>query len=461
MPTIIQKKIPEVLRHIIRQMLVEKLIVEADDESQSLPTSTFKAGEEFDALEKAAKERYEAAQAELKAWDENEKRRVNFPAAVDALRASKKISKDNARKELMSNPATRYDVKLAQTKRPTLEKQLAKAETEYAEYNPELRGYVRARSGGAKTAADKVMPPNGKAVRLSIDSVKPLRWYAWPPIGSSKLIYHDANDKNVGPGEQWLAWLFGGQVQGGGVPFDVVTPDGRIWEVKELKKSSDTIRPGTEGRKAFKRAKKRLEGIVQQLRNFSILARRSGFLQPGELDETDKRIVDYVNVFVEDDYEMIVGKGEISRDRFIALRGVLKALQQFRQKHGNQTSMEDQPDTRVALNDKEVKVDKPTFIDVAKKVEKSTGTKNILADFEKIDLLLSTLKDPAFENPAEFFNEWFLSVDVNEVFSETDGVIVVNPRGFMMIPKSMLKKALRFDKVTQMQPRFALTLPHN
>jgi hypothetical protein len=45
--------------------LIKRLIVESD----------FKVGSEYDAQEVAAKERYEAAQADLVAWDDNQKKK--------------------------------------------------------------------------------------------------------------------------------------------------------------------------------------------------------------------------------------------------------------------------------------------------------------------------------------------------------------------------------------------------
>lgn len=445
------------LQSLIKDIIIEHLIKE---ESKKINHDTFKAGAAFDAMEQAAKEKYEAAQAALNAWDVNDKMKQNFLAKAKEVG----VSVDTARKRFGKDPKYAYDPKLAQKKRQTLEDELKKAEEEYAEYAPSLRGYVRTRTvGGAKTLADKEMPPTDKQIYMSIDNVKPLTWYVWPKeVAKSGKSFGSAKTKTgeeisgTGPGEEWLSFIFGGQMQGGGVSFDIVTPDARAWEVKALESASETIRPGTEGLKAFDGPKKRLESIMRQLKNFTILSRKADFLNPEDLSDEDKRIIDFVTTFIEDDYEMIVGKGEISRDRFIAFRGVLKALGQFKRAHAPKN---EESDTRVALNDKEVKVDKPTYIDVAKRVEKATGKQDLLSEFEKFDLLTTTMKDVAFDNPTEFFDEWFQSVDVNKVFEQVDGVFIVNPRGFLMVPRSMFKKAFRFDKVTQGKPRFALALP--
>lgn len=452
------------LRFIVSKLLVEET---GGDIGQ------YQAGEFLDAREKAAKEAYESAQANLAAWDDNEKKRLALIAAIEEKAASSKIStktaSDKYKKILTTQPELAYDPKLGQKKRKTFEDELSKAEDLYANYNPQIRGYKADKKGGAKTTAAAVLPDKKTKAFLQINDVKPLEWYTWPDkiIKKAGISYGSKNAKismedagpeaasGTGPGEEWLGYIFGGKVQGGGVSFDVVTPDGRCWEVKQLLSSSETIRPGTEGLKAYTGPRKRLENIMRQLKNFSTTARRPTY--DSVFTEEDKKKVNFVSVFVEDDYEMIVDKGEFSDDRRVRLRGVLKMISEFKKNYaasrdGDVVSV----DTRVSLNDKEVKVDKPTFIDIAKKVEKATGNKEVLKDFEVIELLLTTLKDPAFDNPTEFFNEWYNAIDLSKVFSQVDGIFIVNPRGYMMIPTSMLKKALKFNKVTQGRPRFSL-----
>ena len=266
----------------------------------------------------------------------------------------------------------------------------------------------------------------------------------------------------MGPGEEWLAFILGAEVQGASVPFDIVTPDGKTWEIKALEQTSATIRPCAEGRKAFANPRKRLNQIVMQLKNFSVIARRPGFFEPKELDQNDKTVINLVSTFIQDEFEMIVEKGEISKERFIKFRGVLNAVSKLRSEHGqkDESSKDLKIDTRISLNDKEVTVDKPTFIDIAKRVEKATGDKTIMSGFEKFEILLSTLKDPAFDNVTQFINEWFDSIDVGYVFQHVDGLFVVNTRGFVMIPSSMMKKLIKFEKVSQGIPRFSLAMDH-
>lgn len=439
------------LKNVIRRRVVENMIREADE-------SQYRAGEEIEALEIAAKEEFEAATAKLNAWQAARDEIAKWKAAPGSKTAK--------------GPSPKYPEGTGGTSESNLLKRLEKAKAEYEKFRPELTGYAAtSRKGGAKSLAAMQKPEAGKRVIMPIENVKALVWYEWPKeVNSSGFKYGSRSAKvedettgegagaGTGPGEEWLAFIFGGQVQGGGVSYDVVTPDSRAWEVKQILSSSETIRPGTEGLKAFAKPSQRMNSIMRQIKNFGIVGSKP--MYDDVLDATDRNVVNFTRAFVDDEYEMIVSKGEFSNERKIRLAGVLKALKNFKENHskrGDEGTPE--PDTRVALNDKETSVDKPTFVDIAKKVEKATGDKDIISDFESIDLLLSTLKDPAFDNPVEFFNEWYNSVDIRQVFSQVDGVFIVNPKGFLMVPKNAFRKAFRFDKVTQGKPRFSINFP--
>lgn len=447
------------LRKIIREILQEqKLLAE-----EGVP-SPFRTGDDYNAQERAAKESYEAAIANLAAWDDNEAKKQALVAAAKKM----SVTVDTAKKRLKDNSAYKFDTVLAQKKRKTLEDEVDKAKKAYSAYEPHPDYDISlSKTSASKSTQDKELPPPGKKVYLSIDEIKQLTWYPWPKeVNKSGKSFGSSSTKTgeevtgTGPGEEWLAFILGGQMQGAGVSYDVVTPDGRTWEVKALYSPTELVRPGTEGIKALDKSRKRIEKILLQMKNFSIIARRPGFFEKSDLSEVDQKIIAFVHTFVEDNFEMIVSKGEISRERFIALRGVLKAIGKFKLYHGQKPNDDAvEVDTVVSLNDKRIKVDKPTFIDVAKRVERSTGDKTIMSQFQKFDILLSVLKDVAFDNPTEFFNDWFNSIDVNNVFSQVDGLFVVNTQGFIMVPSKDLKKTFRFQLISQGRPKFSFVLP--
>ncbi len=331
-------------------------------------------------------------------------------------------------------------------------------------------------SGGARTTADMETPQPGSNSFMDIDKVTPKKWYPWPadflkhvkenniPYGSSsEESENDSAEAGVGPAEAWLEALFGGKKQGGGVSYDLVTQGAsgyQVWEVKELKTKSETIRPGTHGLKVFARPYSDLKKVIAQMSNFYVVAKNMQLLDAENttLTPEQKRVIGFTREFVEVEKSMIVEKGEISDDRVRSIFAVLEELKALLNELSTKTSAQpgDPVRTDVALNDEEFSVDKETFIDIAKKVKKNTGKKPPVADLE---ILMSTLRHPAFVDPVKFLDEFFTSVDPQKVFEGTDGVFIVNKEKFMLIPIGDLPTAVSFTKVTQGKPRFKLVLP--
>lgn len=434
-----------------------KLLVREAIRQALLEDDAARAGEALEAEERAAKEAYEKAVADLARWDAEEAKRVALINRAQELGI--KLGDNKASKDLRKDPKYSYDAKVLQGKRETLVKKLEKAKDEYGAYDAAAVSYKRVASGGAKTPANMQMPDPKTKVYMPISEIKPLRWYSWSDprwakavkniaFGSSKEKSGD-EQAGTGPGEERLAKIFGGKVQGGGVSFDVVTPDERRWEVKALETASTLIRPGTEGRAAFEKPRKQLQRIMIQIRNFSIITKKLG---PDVADnQDDVAILKYISDFIDDEFEMFA-KGEISPERFKGLRAVLKALSFLKKKWMSGEKPSDE--LTVGLADKKIPVDQPTFIDVAKRVQKSSPGVDVLSNFEEKEVACAALKDPAFENPTGFFNDWFETVDINRVFEQVDGVFIVNSKGFNMVPKPLFQKAFKFSQVSQLVPRF-------
>lgn len=418
-----------------------------------------RSGEALEAEEREAKAAFERAKAALDRWDAENNKKIMLTNKANELGV--KLGDNKATKQLRSQPQFNYDVKLLQTKRETLVNALEKARNEYGAYEPSAVGYKLTSTGGSKTPADMQRPDPSTKVFMPIEQVKPLRWYAWNDPRWSKAIkgvaFGSSKEKSgeeqsgTGPGEERLARILGGKVQGGAVSFDVVTPDDRRWEVKALESSSTLIRPGTEGRAAFDRPKKQLDSIIKQINNFVIVAKKLGH-ETLALDDDDLRVMAYAESFVDTELSMFA-KGEVPPERFKTLRAVLKALSSLKARWLAEGAGKN-VNTTVGLADKKINVDKPTFIDVAKRVQKSKPDVDVLSSFEERELALATLKNAAFNDPKAFFNEWFESVDINRVFSQVDGVFIVSPTGFNMVPKPLFRKAFRFRTISQNMPRF-------
>jgi len=134
---IIRKKdtmeVRKLLQSYIKQYLVDHVAIDDELMLEAPSPGDYMAGEELEALEKSAKEKYEAAQAELAAWDVNDRKKQAFLAKAKEL--GMKPDSERARK-LKTNPDFAFDPKLSQKQRKTLEDNLEKAEDNYSAFNP-------------------------------------------------------------------------------------------------------------------------------------------------------------------------------------------------------------------------------------------------------------------------------------------------------------------------------------
>ena len=380
--------------------------------------------------ETAAKQKYEQAKEKLEYWEsENAKKTAFLKVLADA--GIKDASSKRAKEIQLKDPASySYDKSILMQKEATLKRDLEKLKKAY----------------------------------VDINEIKPLAWYRWadPRWGkvATKIKYGSVSEKSeeattgTGPGEDRLAAILGGQVQGGSVSYDVVLKDGSKWEVKALDKQSDLIRPGTEGLAAFDKPRKKLERLMAQLRNFSVVVRRFKLNDPTVGGE-DADVLNYILNFVDGEAGDMIAKGEISAGRFREFRTMMKELFELKRKWGFNPDEKVKPDTRVGLAGKEIEVDKGTYIDVAKTVEKSRPDVNVLKNFSEKELAIAAINSAAFDNYSEFLDDWFDSVKASKVFSHVDGVFIVNQLGFSKVPRSMFKQAFPFAKVSQGKPRFS------
>lgn len=436
-------------RMLLKEFIRDTLIILEDDG----------AGARLDAEELEAKTAYEKAKQELDQWRAESAKKVAF------LHRSKELGispEGDAARKLKSDQRFNYDAKVLQKKEGTLLKTLEKAKQEWGAYDPSVIDYARVSStSAAKTSGAAIPPEKGTKVYVAVSDIRPLQWYEWSDERWTKVVkgvaMGNTKDKSgdektgVGPGEERLAKIFGGRVQGGSVSFDIVTPDERRWEVKSLDNASDLIRPGTEGRIAFEKPAKRLEKIMGSMKNFVAVSKK---LDLGDVvTDEEKKVIDFVEGFVDDSFDMIVGKGEVAIDRFKALRAALNSVSKMK-KRWEALGAEPKMNTVIGLAGKEVQVDKPTYVDVVKRVKRAVPDADVFSGIEQHEFLLATLRDGAFDDPRVFFDEWFESVDINRIFSQVDGVFIVNNHGFSMVPKGLFKKAFRFKKVSQKMPKF-------
>lgn len=350
-----------------------------------------------------------------------------------------------------------------------------RARYDYQQYTYEPTSYRKTAAPPPKSPSKNQYDPTLFQPKNDTDNPLPwskgdayeLIWVNWP-IGIDKLAgssFGKASDSDstsgTGPGERWLGWIFGGEVKGGSVSFDIVI-DGMKCESKGLEKASDLIRPGTEGLRAYEPAREMLELSMRLMREFvkQYRAQQTDFdaelkTQPEDVKEMFYRIID----FIDDEYENIVSKGEIAREKFAYIRRAFQAVSDLKKKfQRGQSSVK--PDVKLS-NEPPVTVSRTTFINVVNTVERDIGggKLQVFSGEQKLGLALDVLKSDAFENPTEFFNNFAKSINLDTVFEEVDGVFIVNEKkGFCWIPKKDLKSVLRFNSISQAKPKFAFTM---
>lgn len=438
------------LRQLLSVLIKESLLLEKDIDIAS----------EFNSNEEKAKKKWEDAIATLAAWDENNKKYLNLINKADELN----VSIDTAKKRLKGNPEYALDPKMNLKKRSTLVDLLSDAQNEYAEFEPSVLNYSKKSKVKNKVVADPgVNSSDSEAGKNAMMPWEPgmfaMKWTSWPDnikevsgTGFGKQVDGERGEAmGTGPGEKWLAVCFGGRVMGGGVSYDVQMPNGDKCESKELESKTSLIRPGTEGLAGFDKARSHLENIMKQLREFinGVDLEKEKFQTL--MSNEENQIINYIRSFILEEYENIVGKGEISRERIHYIRAVLKATKVLKDSHKTKNDV----DPTVTLNKRTVKVKLPTYIDIAKKIEKDSPNEDILSDIETWDIILNTLKDEAFVNYSQFLNDFYNAVNPTEIFRQVDGMFIVNQtKGFYWIPKENLKEALRFEVVSQGKPKF-------
>lgn len=409
----------------------------------------------WDAAEQKARERYEAAVAELAAWDEASQA---FQADTDKWHEDVRRWAAGDRKTRGRKPerpkVSNYPILVRNKKREKLQAVVDKEREIYGHYDPAVIGYVRQRQVKPRLDHGAKPPDKDKPVHADFDACKPTHWYAWPrrELMNSGSPYK-SEVLGVGPGEDWFAWLFGGQVQGDQVSFDIVLPSGERWELKALENASSTFRTGTEGLEATAYARGRLGDIMRQLKKFVELVIE--FDLERKLPAEQASMVNFVLVFVEEEFKNIVEKGEIAQARLRDLRRTTVTAYRLKKMRARELADRvDDVDRIVSLNNDEFRVTVPTFIDIARRVQRDVQRMNptrkvgVLDEYDEIDVALTVLNDSVFENPRWFWTDYFKMIQVEDVFQQVEGLVIINPLGFMKIPKGLLREALELKGLT-------------
>lgn len=289
--------------------------------------------------------------------------------------------------------------------------------------------------------------PKGKGSKQRVVVMPPTGvWVKWTK--GNPRQYHDGA-RHTGPGEEMLAWELGGATQGLSVSYDIVDGEGRKWEVKEPD-SGNGIRPGIEGRKALVPIRRTLEEVCRQLsEGFDLI----DFEALKMFAEGAPIGVSEVASFIENDVPMIMA-GEISAGRILGSKtnpvGLLQVLEFVRFMIGDAVKA---PPRKMKLGKLTKTIDVGTYVHA----NRALGLSDDQIDASVQELFAGTFRHPAFRKPQAFIREvWQNGITASSVFHGVEGVIVVNPREFMIIPRSELDVHFRFQRISKGDPRFVL-----
>lgn len=273
---------------------------------------------------------------------------------------------------------------------------------------------------------------------MSVSDVSPLLWNNWPsfvvdtgiPFGSVEV--DEQAPVGVGPGELWLAYMFGGKNHGASSTHDITMEDGTKWEVKYLDTKTDDIRPGTCGLLEFEKSMTRLRHIMHEMQQFTSAA--------SLCDE-----VKFISGFIECNADYIK-KGEISLSRFIALKSAMNAVKRVIDRTCKKTFS-------ITIEGCEHNVDHRAFMNAVRELGLTTYYSWKLTTDQ---FASSYIKDVAFEDPDNFVETWFSDIKPSQMFPNVDGIFVVNRHGYMILPWKHLDSTLKLCQVSMGKPRFNL-----
>ena len=271
------------------------------------------------------------------------------------------------------------------------------------------------------------------------------RWNDFP--GSAPL----SGRTGVGPGEDRLAEILNGIVQGQAESFDLEVPEGPLagkWEVKAPDKSSE-IRPGTEGITAFGPINKVLRVALDELTEFLSTEGIDDIAKSAEvkgtLDDIRKFMTDTVAKSGKTNVDLIQS-GEITAARFKKMISMLKDVSKLIEKLKGES-------LSINVAGKDYTVKPADMLKISKLLGMtSEEIQATLGETLETAKALMALNSRIFQNPEVLEQAWDKTISADSVFDLT-GVILVTPEGFMMLRHPYGDK-IRFSRVSQGKPKF-------
>lgn len=340
-----------------------------------------------------------------------------------------------------------------------------------AEASPNMRKMARPAPAGPnqETAKAKDWVAQTKAGAQNKSPVPKLIYgkvVAWP--AEVKRVPYEKGE-GVGPGERRLAKLLGGEIQGGSATFDLATPEGNF-EVKEPTGGwHGDIRVESEGIAALEANLTKIKNVAKKIDAiFGSNAHPELVAAAKEMYPADvyQKIVDFATRPETKGQTAVqwILRGEIGAKRLQSLADTLLLINSgllnedaLRLAQRLQRLMMEEKYVELGDTEADVTVKKPVDTSTYVKVGKALDLTPEEMKVSPADMLRAALNHPAFTNPDEFINNVINSpVKASQVFGHVDGLILVQPTGYMAIPKSELDRKMIFSRISKGKPYFRL-----
>lgn len=324
-----------------------------------------------------------------------------------------------------------------------------------------------AKSPRKKTAMDKEWAAQMKAGGV-VPAPKLIygKIVMWP--AEAKRVSYEKGE-GVGPGERRLAKLLGGEVQGGSATFDLATPEGNF-EVKEPTGGwYGGVRVESEGIAALEANLTKIKNVAKKIEStFGSSAKPEMMAAAREMYPADvlQKIVDFATKPETKGQTAIqwILRGEIGAKRLKALGDVLLMIHSGLMTEGMlrlarrmQQVLAEEKYVELGDTEADVSVKKPVDTSTYVKVGKALDLAPEEMKVTPADMLRSALNHSAFNSPDEFINSVLSSpVRASQVFGHTDGLILVQPQGYLAIPRSELDRRMQFLRISKGKPYFRL-----
>lgn len=328
-------------------------------------------GKYYEKESKIAKEHYEKTVQDLLLYRQQQEIKTNLENEL-RFHGLKLSSVSKVARSIKEKHV--FDKKILQKKEETLLKNLNRSRKDYSVFCPEVIDY----NVSIEESSEEEFFFKTEEL-LDVNTLDSLRFYDWPEESLSVPLRSSLDSVGCGPGEERLATLFGGKTMGGMYSFDLLVSH-KKFEVKYLENFRSAIRCGSKGNVAMYESFQKMADLISQLKSFVNNVLHSPENSPKEL-----KVIEYVSSFLEEKGEEISSCTVLWFGTLVKLCTLLKEVSKL--------------------------------ITVGNQMIKNSAKQ---------------LSHEAFVDATKFINE-FISVDINKVFSNTDGVFLTFDRGYIFV----------------------------